>query len=212
MLFSAVAASEGLPQEACQHTLPIFDGHQRYDLKLAFKRMDKVTAEKGYAGPVVVCSAGYEPIAGHRASTPLVKYLSEGREMEIALAPVADTRLLAPFRMSVVSMVANLVIEANRFEATSQPLGASTVDSSPNGDRWHLCKDASGRVFVLHQANIPSGGQTSRIELGDFLTRGYGPEQQALVQMIGTLIESTPGELLTGEGNPGLAVSGGSGV
>jgi hypothetical protein len=23
--------------------------------------------------------------------------------------------------------------------------------SSPNGDRWHLCKDASGRVFVLHQ-------------------------------------------------------------
>jgi hypothetical protein len=56
-----------------------------------------------------------------------------------------------------------------------------------------------------------SGEQTSRIELGDFLTRGYGAEQQALVQMIGTLIESIPGELLTGEGNPGLAVSGGSG-
>src|SRR6266511_3525420 len=127
MLFSAAAAGEGLSREVCRHTLPIFDGRQRYDLKLAFKRMDKVTAEKGYAGPVVVCSAGYEPIAGHRASTPLVKYLSEGREMEIALAPVADTRLLAPFRMSVVSMVANLVIEANRFEATSQPLGASTV-------------------------------------------------------------------------------------
>ena len=57
----------------------------------------------------------------------------------------------------------------------------------------------------------PSGGHTSQIELGDFLTRGYGPEQQALIRMIGTLIESTPGELLTGEGNPGLAVSGGSG-
>ena len=83
--------------------------------------------------------------------------------------------------------------------------------SSPNGDRWHLCKDASGIVFVLHQANIPSGGQASQIELGDFLTRGFGPEQQALFQKIGTLIESTPGELLTGEGNPGLAVSGGSG-
>ena len=57
MLFSAAAAGEGLSQEACRHTLPIFDGQQRYDLKLAFKRMDKVTAEKGYAGPVVVCSA-----------------------------------------------------------------------------------------------------------------------------------------------------------
>jgi hypothetical protein len=83
--------------------------------------------------------------------------------------------------------------------------------SSPNGDRWHLCKDASGRVFVLHQANVPSGGQTSQIELRDFLARGYGPEQQALLQMIGTLIESAPGELLMGEGNPGLAVTGGSG-
>jgi hypothetical protein len=69
---------------------------------------------------VVVCSVGYEPIAGHRPSTPLVKYLSEGREIEMSLAPVAGTRLLAPFRVSVVSMLANLVIDANRFEATAQ--------------------------------------------------------------------------------------------
>jgi hypothetical protein len=83
--------------------------------------------------------------------------------------------------------------------------------SSPNGDCWHLCKDASDRVFVLHQANIPSGGRSSQIELSDFLTRGYGPEQQALIRMIGTLIESAPGELLTGEGSPEITVSGGSG-
>jgi hypothetical protein len=132
MLFSAAATGEGLSQEACRHTLPIFDGHQRYDLKLAFKRMDTVTAEKGYAGPIVVCSLRYEPIAGHSASNTLVKYLSEGREMEIALAPVAGTRLLAPFRLSVVSMLANIVIEANRFETTSRPLDASTV-ADPKG-------------------------------------------------------------------------------
>jgi hypothetical protein len=124
MLFSA---GDGLSQQACRHTLPIFDGHQRYDLKLAFKRMDKVTAEKGYAGPVVVCSLRYEPIAGHIASTTLVKYLSEGREMEIALAPVIGTRLLAPFRLSVMSMLANLVIEASRFEANARPLDASAI-------------------------------------------------------------------------------------
>jgi hypothetical protein len=119
--------AKGLSRDACRHTLPIYDGRQRYDLKLAFKRMDKVTAGAGYAGPVVVCSVKYEPIAGHRAATPLIKYLSEGREIEIALAPVTGERLLAPFRVSVMSMLANLEIEANRFEATSQPLGASTV-------------------------------------------------------------------------------------
>jgi hypothetical protein len=127
MLLSAAAAGEGLSREACRQTLPIFDGRQRYDLKLAFKRMDEVTATKGYAGSVLMCSVAYEPIAGHRASTPLIKYLSEGREIEIALAPVAGTRLLAPFRVSVASRLANLVIEADRFEATSQPRDASTV-------------------------------------------------------------------------------------
>jgi hypothetical protein len=84
--------------------------------------------------------------------------------------------------------------------------------SSPNGDRWHLCKDASGRLFVLHQANIASGGCITRIELGDFLSRGYGPEQQALLEMIGTLLDSDAGELLTGEGEPGLALTGGEKV
>jgi Protein of unknown function (DUF3108) len=127
MLFSAAAAGEDLARDVCRHTLPIFDGQRRYDLKLAFKRMDKVTAEKGYAGPVVVCSVSYEPIAGHRPSIPLIKYLSEGREMEMALAPVAGTRLLAPFRMLVESALANLVIEANQFEVTAQPQDASKV-------------------------------------------------------------------------------------
>jgi hypothetical protein len=132
MLFLSVATG-ALSQDACRRTLPIFDGHQRYDLKLMFKRMDNVTADKGYAGPVVVCSLRYEPIVGHIASNALLKYLSEGREMEIVLAPVAGTRLLVPFRLSVVSMLANLVIEANRFEATARPPDGST-DANPRSD------------------------------------------------------------------------------
>jgi hypothetical protein len=119
-MLSSVRPGEGLSQEACQRTLPIFDGRERYDLKLAFKRTDNVAAEKGYAGPVVVCSVHYEPIAGHRASAPLVKYLSESREMEVALAPAVGIHLLVPFRLSAASRIANLVIEASRFETTGQ--------------------------------------------------------------------------------------------
>ena len=83
--------------------------------------------------------------------------------------------------------------------------------SSPNGDRWILCKDASDRLFVVHQPNIPSGGKISRIELGDFLSRGLGPEQQALLRLIGSILDATPGELLTGEGDPGLTLAGAGG-
>jgi hypothetical protein len=83
--------------------------------------------------------------------------------------------------------------------------------TSPNGDRWHLCKEATGRLFVAHQANLPSGGHISHIELADFLARGYGPEQQSLLRLIGTLLDPAPAELLNGEGDPGLSLAGGGG-
>lgn len=62
--------------------------------------------------------------------------------------------------------------------------------SSPNGDRWFLARDpATGRVFVRHKANIPSGGQVTDIDIGAFLNQGRAnPEHQALLHLIGTLI------------------------
>ncbi|HEY7243264.1 MAG TPA: hypothetical protein VH678_05205, partial [Xanthobacteraceae bacterium] len=68
-----------------------------------------------------------------------------------------------------------------------------------------------GRLFVTHQANLPSGGRISRIELADFLAHGYGPEQQSLLRLIESLLEPAPAELLGGEGDPGLFRAGGGG-
>jgi hypothetical protein len=65
--------------------------------------------------------------------------------------------------------------------------------SGPNGDRWLLVRDTeSGRVFIEHKPNISSGGQTSHMEIGDFLSHsGHGPEHQALLRLIGTLVEKS---------------------
>jgi hypothetical protein len=95
----------------------VFDGHRRFDLKLAFKRIDTVKAERGYAGPAVVCAVTFQPLAGHRSSSTMVKFLTQGRDIEMAFAPVAGTRLLAPFRITIVNMLGNVVVQANRFEA-----------------------------------------------------------------------------------------------
>ena len=92
-------AGGGLARAACERTLPIFDGLRRFDLKLAFRRMDKVKADKGYQGPAIVCAMIFQPIAGHRASSTLVKFLSDGRDIEVWLAPVTGTGFLAPFRI-----------------------------------------------------------------------------------------------------------------
>jgi len=42
--------------DACRTGAAVFDGRMRYDLKLDFKRMETVKAERGYHGPVVVCA------------------------------------------------------------------------------------------------------------------------------------------------------------
>jgi hypothetical protein len=106
--------------EACRRTLPIFDGRRRFDLALSFKRIARVKAAKGYAGPAVVCTLTFKAIAGHRLGSPLVKYL-DGREIELTLAPIAGTRLLAPFRLSIANMLGNMVVEATAFETSTTP-------------------------------------------------------------------------------------------
>jgi hypothetical protein len=63
---------------------------------------------------------------------------------------------------------------------------------SSNGDSWSLVRGPAGEeLFVMHQANLPSGGQTTRIGIGEFLARGsHGAEQQALLRLIGALVEN----------------------
>ena len=63
--------------------------------------------------------------------------------------------------------------------------------SSPNGDRWLLAREPeSGRVFVRHIPNEPSGGNATDIEIDAFLCeRGYGPQHIELLRLIGTLVE-----------------------
>jgi hypothetical protein len=131
VMIASAGNGDVLSADACKRTLPVFDGRRRFDLALSYKRMDKVKAEKGYDGPVVVCAVTFKAIAGHRASSPLVKYLSGGRDIELWLAPVAGTRLLAPFRLQVASMLGNLVVAADTFEATT-PARAELVGAKAN--------------------------------------------------------------------------------
>jgi hypothetical protein len=63
----------------------------------------------------------------------------------------------------------------------------------PNGDSWFLGREpADGHAFIIYQPNSPSGARLSHIELAEFLRSGNGPEQQALLRLIGTLVEVPP--------------------
>jgi hypothetical protein len=125
-LMRVAGTGEPLSAEACQRTLPIFDGRMRYDLQMAFKRMDHVKADKGYAGPVVVCAVYFVPIAGYLPSRAAIRYLSKQRDMEVWLAPIAGTRMLVPFRAQSPTPVGRAVLEADQFVSVATPPRAST--------------------------------------------------------------------------------------
>ncbi len=113
--------ADPLSPEACRVSAGIFDGRMRYDLKLDFKRMETVKAVKGYHGPVVVCAVYFTPVAGYIPDRPVIKYLAAQRNIEIAFAPVAGTRILVPFWMKIPTPLGPAMLEATQFITTATP-------------------------------------------------------------------------------------------
>jgi hypothetical protein len=114
-------SGDPLNPDACRTGAAIFDGRMRYDLKLDYKRMETVRAEKGYQGPVVVCAVYFSPIAGYIPDRAVIKYLTAQRNIEVAFAPVAGTRILVPFRMAVPTPLGTAMLEATQFITTATP-------------------------------------------------------------------------------------------
>jgi hypothetical protein len=116
-LIPVAGAGDVLTPAACHRTLPIFDGSHRFDMSLSFKRMDTVRAETGYRGSAVGCAMTYQPVAGYSPGNFRVAYLEKNRNMEMWLAPIAGTRLLAVFRISIPTLLGVAVLRATRFES-----------------------------------------------------------------------------------------------
>lgn len=73
------------------------------------------------------------------------------------------------------------------------PVVVRELYRSSNGDQWCLVREPrSGRVFIKHEPNLASGGDTSLIEIAEFLTRDHGPQQHELLRLIGTLVVGEP--------------------
>ena len=113
--------SDPLSPDACRTGAAIFDGRMRYDLKLDYKRMETVKAERGYHGPALVCSIYFTPVAGYIPDRPVIKYLAAQRNMEIAFVPVAGTRILVPFRLVIPTPFGTAMLEATQFITQAAP-------------------------------------------------------------------------------------------
>jgi hypothetical protein len=67
----------------------------------------------------VVCAVYFTPIAGHVPDRPGIKYAAAQRDMEVWLAPIAGTRVLAPYKVMVPTPVGMAALEATQFVSTA---------------------------------------------------------------------------------------------
>ncbi|MEW5420698.1 DUF3108 domain-containing protein [Amorphus sp. 3PC139-8] len=85
--------------DACNRTLPVFDGWSRYQVDLSAKGAERVRTPS-FDGEAFVCSARWTPISGHRANSESVAYLAKNRGLEAAFVPVGDA-VLIPVRIEI---------------------------------------------------------------------------------------------------------------
>ena len=68
------------------------------------------------------------------------------------------------------------------------PTTERAIYRSSNRDQWYLLEEpGSERIFVRHQPNRASGGQSSLVEVADFLSEGHGPQHEALLRLLGNV-------------------------
>jgi Protein of unknown function (DUF3108) len=118
-LLRVPGTSDLLSPESCKSASSIFDGRMRYDLRLEYKRTEIVKTLKGYQGPVLVCSIYFTPISGYVPERAAIKYLTSQRNMEVWLAPIAGTRVLAPYKVQVPTPIGMAALEATQFVTTA---------------------------------------------------------------------------------------------
>jgi hypothetical protein len=128
-IFSVPGNGDLLSPDNCKRTVPIFDGRQRYDLVFSYERTDNAKDIKGYNGKLLVCRVDYRPIAGHKPDRLQVKYMQDNKNIFVWLAPVAGTRVLFPARVSIVTLIGIVVVQAESFKAGPREASIKNSDA-----------------------------------------------------------------------------------
>ena len=120
-LLRVAGTGDVLSADSCRTGTSIFDGRMRYDLKLDYKRMENVKAEKGYHGQAIVCALYFTPVSGYIPDRAAIKYLAAQRNIEVWFVPIAGTRVLVPFKVTVPTPLGTAALEAVEFVSTAVP-------------------------------------------------------------------------------------------
>jgi len=117
---ATIAMSDANPADACNRTIPVFDGKARYDLRLSFKGREPIAEKRPSGQPkeLVVCRVKYIPIAGHKPKDfvdPWIDY----NNIEIALRAVPKAGIYVPYRVKIPSTIGSALMTAETINITA---------------------------------------------------------------------------------------------
>jgi hypothetical protein len=110
-LSAIMVLTRGAGQNPCARRVAIFDGKQRFDLELAFRRKAPL-GERG-RGVGTVCAIRYIPIAGYRANED-TRSMAQSTGIEITFRPVPEADLQVPHRIVLPTLAGEAEIVAER--------------------------------------------------------------------------------------------------
>lgn len=116
-LTAVMALSRTSAENPCGRRLAVFDGKQRFDLVLTYRRQERVAEARpsGQPGVAVVCRVAYKPIAGHRQNEETRRMATE-TGIEVALRPVPSANLWIPYSMTVPTGAGPATLTSQRVD------------------------------------------------------------------------------------------------
>ena len=112
------SAEAEIGQKVCERAAAVFDGRRRFNLRLSYKSRHQAETD-GFSGPVFVCAARYEPIAGHRAESKTTRFLAQSPDIEIAFARMGKSRFYTLFGFDVPLRQGALKARSDGFEMSN---------------------------------------------------------------------------------------------
>lgn len=117
---ATLAISNATGADACNRTIPIFDGKARFDLRMSLKGREAIREKhpSGQPRELIICRIKYVPIAGHKPSDfvhPWIDY----DNIEIALRAIPSAGIYVPYRVTVPSTIGPAVMTAEEINITA---------------------------------------------------------------------------------------------
>lgn len=115
-----MAMTRGGMAKPCGRKISIFDGKQRFDLHLSFRRQERVSEKRpsGQPGLVFVCRVRYIPVAGHRDNDE-TQHMAKTSAIEVAFRPVPAANLLIPYQITIPTLAGSAVMTSKKVEITT---------------------------------------------------------------------------------------------